>query len=246
MTKDEQARARLVEFAQGCASTWTERSPDSAEAYRQASRIRAGMKRHTAGSWCAAGLTAAMEDAGLVVPAPGTPARRGAVALLDFVGQAQGTERGTLPQWVALPFDVRRGIATHAGLHASVSNARPGDVIAWLQNKAPEEWLVVDNEMHAFHRIDRSMCGKLSGQHARPGKAARCSSCVWETRKGHVALVVAVESWRIGTVGWNEGPSPGRVQMRWLVRDPAKQPPSKTVLYRRPGGIYGIARPVAR
>jgi hypothetical protein len=253
MNKDEQARARLVEIAIGCAYTWAERALESAEAYRQASRIRAGMKHHTSGSWCAAGLTAAMEDAGLVVPAPGTPARRGAVALLDFVG------------------GFRVGQLSHYPIEKQIELAQPGDIIAWLQNKPPAEWLHVNGEQHAFatKEMPRSMCGKAgraTSLHLPAGK--RCSSCVWDTRKGHVALIVAVDDESITAVGWNEGPSPGRVMKRRLWRDPQKVctgcnistadihcqwyglrhtvTRTSTVPYRRPGGLYGIARPVAR
>lgn len=120
MTKDEQARARLVEIALKTASMWPHMTV-SADAYREKVRTAAGFKNPRKGHWCAAGLTAAMEDAGLVVPAPGTPARRGAVALLDFV--ARGTQS-----------DKSHAIRVHQWL----ADAQPGDVIAWLQHPPPD------------------------------------------------------------------------------------------------------------
>jgi hypothetical protein len=152
-----------------------------------------------------------MEDAGLVVPEPGTSARRGAVALLDFVWQD------------------RAGQLCHYPLEGQLAHAQPGDIIAWLQHP--------------------------------PGK----DPAGW--RRGHVAVIVAVDDESITTVGWNEGTAPGRVMKRWLWRDhnhivrvtctrngcagcdgwaEKTVPRSSTVLKRRPGGLYGVARPVAR
>lgn len=272
MTKDEQARARLVEVALAAAGTG-----DYCEHLRNTYvvRTKAGFRNPSTGSWCAAGLTAAMEDAGLVVPAPGTPARRGAVALLDWVGEQPGATAN------------RVALGKHAAQRA-LEHAQPGDVIAWLQNKAPEEWrhLSEAHEAHAFRTAESSisMCAKISryGTFEMSRGMKRCSSCVWETRKGHVALIVGVAENSIWTVGWNEGAAPGRVIKRQLWRDPeqacvdcyergsgkilvripntnrtekrtcpsckgtGRVPRSSTVLYRRPGGLYGIARPVAR
>jgi hypothetical protein len=209
MTRDEQARARLVEIAHeyarpGSAGMWA--------GMADVVRARAGFRDPSKGSWSAAGLTAAMEDAGLVVPAPGTPARRGAVALLEFVIDDFEGDR--------IPLDV----------------AQPGDIIAWLQ-------------------------------HPQPDPAG------W--RRGHVAVIVAVDAESVTTVGWSEGAAPGRVMMRRLWRTEfhacatcdgdgfigspytgernqcrqckgnGRVPRSSTVIWRRPGGIYGIARPVA-
>ena len=85
-------------------------------------------------------------------------------------------------------------------------------------------------------------------------------------------MIVKVDDESITTVGWNEGPSPGRVMMRRLWRDPERKCEicggvgcsgdgvvkpcprckgtgrvlrSATVLWRRDGGLRGIARPVA-
>lgn len=265
MTKDEQARARLVEIALEVA-----RKPDpmvQALADPFTLRQRAGMKDPKRGHWCAAGLTAAMDIAGLVVPAPGTPARRGAVALLDFVWAGDsGLSHDRMARW-------------------SSGDLAPGDVIAWLQNKAPAEWLLGDGQRHAFATMTapRSMCGRAVRSDCFPyATLGRCSSCVWETRKGHVALIVAVDDESLTTVGWNEGAAPGRVMKRGLWRDPQRLcdtckgrgilpnttggmghtlyadcpeckhprglvPRSSTVLHRKPNGLlYGIARPVAR
>lgn len=259
---DEQARQRLVEIALRCVqhpkcsncegvgecsmchSTGTKPLTIPAEVRR-----RAGFRDISAGSWCAAGLTAAMEDAGLLVPAPGTPARRGAIALLDFVAD-HGIE-----------------VANFEEEH----EPQPGDIIAWKQRLSPQEWLGA----HAFatQASAHSLCGKvhrMQRQKFRDGE--RCSSCVWETRKGHVALIVAVDEESLTTVGWNEGPSPGRVMMRrlwrqepgrchnarwqgggnygcpvecWVCKGTGIVKPSSTVIARKQGMIYGIARPVA-
>jgi hypothetical protein len=228
MPKDEQARAMLVKIALECAAAGKDGDicplcdPLTA-------RRRAGFRDPSKGSWGAAGLTAAMEDAGLLAPAPGTPARRGAIALADFVAS---TGCNVLPrvigqQWVAgTPND---------GTFAK--QPEPGDIIAWLQHPPPDP-------------------------------------AGW--RRGHVAVIVAVDDESIATVGWGEGPKPGRVMMRQLWRDPERKcegcagvacwtdpkdglvkpcptckgtgrpPRSSTVLWRCPGGLYGIARPVAR
>jgi hypothetical protein len=210
-----QARARLVEIALEtvthpmCPACTDSRVGCEGMEWRPlacavAVRKRAGFRDPSKGSWCAAGLTAAMEDAGLVVPDPGTPARRGAVALLDFVsknGQAI----------------LNRG----SHFETTIDLAHPGDIIAWLQHPPPDP-------------------------------------AGW--RRGHVAVIVAVDDESITTVGWDEGAAPGRVMMRRLWRDPErtevnrvvlnryekrKVPRSSTVLWRRPGGLYGVARPVA-
>jgi hypothetical protein len=248
-TPDGQARARLVEIALGCADTWPERSAGSQEAYRQAARIRAGMKRHINGSWCAAWLTAAMEDAGLVVPPPGTPARREAIALLDFVAGAGDQHRHKVLEW-----------------------AQPGDVIVWLQHPPPvaEVWRYQHGWSHLFlHDKDVSVCGKATRALAAGPMGEHCAPCAWYTHQGHVAVIVAVDDESITTVGGNEGPKPGRVMKRRLWRDFARPCPrcrgwrnghaqcpmcrggmivalTATVLWRRPGGLYGVARPVAR
>lgn len=223
MTKgsnDEQARARLVEIALAAATRakFGGMTPDPLT-FPEGVRRRAGFKNPRTGSWCAAGLTAAMEDAGLVVPAPGTSARRGAVALLDFVF-FHATERALkFPNGVK-PTTPLTDILDERITEGSIA---PGDIIAWLQHP--------------------------------PGK----DPAGW--RRGHVALIVAVDGESITTVGWNEGAAPGRVMRRRLWRDEfgpwvyspeferdirSKRPRSSTVLYRRPGGIYGIVRPVAR
>lgn len=218
-------------------------------------RSRAGFRDPSKGSWCAAGVTAVMEDAGLLVPAPGTPARRGAIALLDWVIAHGDGERGRF----------------------STSYAQPGDIIAWKQDPEPEEWLYVYGLQHAFatRGSQRSMCGEADRPTARHTETGtRCSDCVWATRKGHVALIVKVDEESVTTVGWNEGVSPGRVMMRRLWRDTDRpcamcagsgrhhvktsygdhvawtecrktEPRASTVLWRRPGGLYGMARPVA-
>jgi hypothetical protein len=205
MTEDEQARARLVEISEKDAALWLrDLSAYEKEYERRELRQRAGLRDPSKGSWCTAGITAAMEDAGLVVPKPKTPARRGAIALLDFVWRSHRL--------------MADGIV-------DVAACRPGDIIAWLQHLPPDPkgW-----------------------------------------RRGHVAVIVAVDDVSITTVGWNEGPKPGRVMKRRLwLRDDADVPqpspptlrhdgyfraplPHETVLWRRPGGLYGIARPVAR
>lgn len=269
MTHDDQARQRLVEIALQAARTPMRHTgicrgecviEPVCVAY--AARQLAGFKDPKKGHWCAAGLTAAMAKAGLLVPAPGTPARRGAIALLDFV-----IEHGAV-EW---PF-----ISSNREDH--VRDAKPGDIIAWKQNPEPAEWLFSAGTIHAFAGRDsaRSMCVKAPRAGAvYMGKGERCSSCVWETRKGHVALIVETDDESLVTVGWNEGPSPGRVMMRRLWRDHdtrctacdgtgyggGQYEPSdpvctvcrgrrtvarsSTVLWRRPGGLYGVARPVA-
>lgn len=195
MTKDEQARDRLVEIAQERQEEWSRMRASAQAELRDGYRIRAGFKNPRKGHFCAAGLTAAMEDAGLVVPAPGTPARRGAVALLDFVwaGDA-GLSHDRMARW-------------------SSGDIAPGDIIAWLQyppGKDPAGW-----------------------------------------RRGHVAMIVAVDDESLTTVGWNEGAAPGRVMRRRLWRkhymEVPRVPPQNTVLHRKSKGmLYGIARPVAR
>jgi hypothetical protein len=223
MSKDEQARARLVEIALQCAAADDD---DTCPLCDPATvRSRASFRDPSKGHWGAAGLTAAMDDAGLVVPAPGTPARRGAIALADFVASTgcNVLSRVIGQQWVAgTPND---------GTFAK--QPEPGDIIAWLQHPSPDP-------------------------------------AGW--RRGHVAVIVAVDDESITTVSWNEGPKPGRVMMRRLWRDLNKgcldcggmgrryKPSgvcmacrgegfvarSSTVPWRRPGGLYGIARPVAR
>lgn len=210
--RDEQARQRLVEIALKEAETWPRLSAYEQEFERREVRQMADLRDPSKGSWCAAGLTAAMDQAGLVVPAPGTPARRGAIALLDFLHEQRGAT--TVAQRsigkIIVPDDWQTTIA-------------PGDIIAWLQHPPPDQkgW-----------------------------------------RRGHVAVIVAVDDDSLTTVGWNEGPSPGRVMLRRLWRDaeheiqvPCIHPQcagcvrtpraAETVLWRRPGGLYGIARPVA-
>jgi hypothetical protein len=203
MTKDEQARARLVEIALDVADGPIEYNP-MRDPF--AMRLRAGFRDPSKGHWCAAGLAAAMEDAGLVVPEPGTPARRGAIALFDFVVAT------------AAPGGL---VVGRAGYPDDLAPAQPGDIIAWLRHPPPDP-------------------------------------AGW--RRGHVAVIVAVDDESVTTVGWNEGPSPGRVMMRRLWREHVyfepqehphsvhvkKHPRSSTVLWRRLGGLYGIARPVAR
>lgn len=203
--RDEQARQRLVEFALATAKAaecelqergWCKCEED-AILLAGADYVRrlAGFKDSSKGHWCAAGLTAAMAQAGLLVPAPGTPARRGAIALLDWVARSPGL-------LVARP--------DADGIPMYFVDAQPGDIIAWLQHPPPDP-------------------------------------AGW--RRGHVAVIVATDSESITTVGWNEGPRPGRVMLRRLWRKPHYEvpmvPPQNTVLLRRPGGLYGIARPVA-
>lgn len=254
MTPDEQARARLVEIALREAELWPHMSHGTPEAYAYRTRKLAGFRDPSHGSWCAAGLTAAMDDAGLVVPAPGTPARRGAIALLDFV-----TVHGAV-EWPL--------ISSNREDH--IRYAQPGDIIAWLQHPPPEEWRQYGDVLHAFApHAAKSMCdlrnranGALSGMGALAipsHQTTKCSACSWETRKGHVAVIVAVDDDSLTTVGWNEGPKPGRVIKRRLWRDPERRtivtlpsgaemeryvPRASTVLWRRPGGLRGIARPV--
>lgn len=261
MTKDEQARQRLVEIALVAAETPMRHTglcrgecviEPVCVAY--AARQRAGFHDPKKGSWCAAGLTAAMEDAGLLVPPPGTPARRGAIALLDFVAQRGSVSRTP---------------------DAAMAMARPGDIIAWLQHpqQPATAWRYVDGQSHLFlGPSPHSVCTLVMRQRASGPRGQRCSSCVWYTRQGHVAVIVAVDDDSITTVGWNEGPAPGRVMMRRMWRGMAPgcrtcgghgrrykpsgicdhcngegiEPRSTTVLWRRPGGLYGLARPVAR
>lgn len=254
-SKDEQARQRLVEIALKEAKMWPDLSAFEQEFERREVRQMAGFKNPAIGHWCAAGITAAMAQAGLRVPAPGTPARRGAIALLDWVA--------TLPGAVADRADVIGPVTP-----MTIALAQPGDIIAWKQNPDPASWMFNARDWlrHAFAEAKsmQSMCGKMdraSGVYL--GGRKRCSSCAWGTRKGHVAVIVATDSEYITTVGWNEGPSPGRVMMRRLWRDTSKiewrhgegewsrakfareVPRSSTVLWRRDGGLAGIARPVA-
>jgi hypothetical protein len=256
----ELARQRLVEIALECAV-----DPDLVIANATAVRTRAGFRDPCKGSWSAAGLAAAMEDAGLVAPEPGTQARRQSIALLDFVAAQSGA---------------RAEFAGDSALRpGAIRDAKPGDIIAWLQHQVPAaaQWMrpISGPVAHLFLPNARlSVCGKLARESSpMPSKAKdRCSSCVWYTRQGHVAVIVAVDDESITTVGWGEGPKPGRVMMRRLWRDLNKgcldcggmgrryKPSgvcmtcrgegfvarSSTVLWRRPGGLYGIARPVAR
>jgi hypothetical protein len=276
MTRDEQARARLVEIALECAM-----ASDAGDVCplcdASTTRRRAGLRDPSKGSWSAAGLTAAMEDAGLVVPAPGTEARRRAIALLDFVTLSN--------PWPGVPRGYRLG---------DPDKAQPGDVIAWLQHPPPDpmDWrlVVASGESHLFRGRDSTLsaCGAVSFADVRKpvisGRVNRCESCARTMRRGHVAVIVAADDESITTVGWGEGPKPGRVMMRQLWRDPERRcgacfgegrvpvarrgavgqmepgptamcaecngvgrvPRSSTVLRRRPGGLYGIARPVAR
>jgi hypothetical protein len=243
MPKDEQARAMLVEIALECAAVGKDGDicplcdPLTA-------RRRAGFRDPSKGSWGAAGLTAAMEDAELVVPAPGTEARRRSIALLDFVAS---TGSNVLPRVIGQPW---ASDAPNDGTFAK--QPEPGDIIAWLQ-----------------HPIPSSMLQSPTAYQEAAG---------W--RRGHVAVIVAVDSESITTVGWNEGPAPGRVMMRRLWRAAERPcaecdgvgnifrrvdygtgtyecegcrgkavqtaPLSSTVPWRRHGGLYGIARPVAR
>jgi hypothetical protein len=210
-----------------------------------------------------------MEDAGLVVPEPGTPARRGAIALMDWVIRDGGG----------------RFVAETARF---VRETQSGDVIGWLQHPMPDpmDWrfVVWSGESHLFRGRDSTLsaCGAVSFADVRKpkisGRVNRCASCAWSTRKGHVAVIVAVDDDSITTVGWGEGPKPGRVMKQRLWRDSGHQcgacsgagiveriddgmirdcvcdtckgrkvvARSSTVLWRRPGGLYGIARPVAR
>jgi hypothetical protein len=255
MTHDEQARARLVEIALQAVKEAGDNPPRlhslaNADYVRQ----RAGFKNPANGSWCAAGLTAGMDDAGLVVPAPGTPARRGAIALLDFVAALPG------PQDYLKLHNGGLLIPRLAGAMLSEMIAKgdcaPGDIIAWLQHShpQPEEWRMFRGVLHAFAvSAAKSMCdvrSRENGALAIPdGRTKKCSACAWETRKGHVAVIVAVDDESVTTVGWNEGPSPGAVQMRKLWRQQRDGDVllerAMTVLWRRPGGLYGVARPVA-
>jgi hypothetical protein len=149
----------------------------------------------------------------------------------------------------------------------------PGDIIAWLQHPRPDLWMQVADVQHAFAAVSSrlSMCDKGPFQTPWPGNGARCESCARKTRKGHVAVIVAVDDESITTVGWGEGSKPGRVMMRQLWRDQERScvvcvgfglkgadrkmcrscnglpvPRSSTVLWRFDGGLHGIARPVAR
>lgn len=260
-SKDEHARQRLVEIALYKANGATNDPTIEALHARQRARFRDPSK----GSWCAAGLTAAMEDAGLLVPAPGTPARRGAIALLDWV-----TPRG----------DGCRLIPGLEWRNVLRWPAQPGDIIAWLQHPPPASWMFSrrDGRRHAFATSSSlaSVCSRVDRDRAvYLQNGEQCPDCRWYTRKGHVAVIVAVDDKSITTVGWNEGPAPGRVMMRRLWRDHDTRcaacdgtgygggqyepsdpvctvcrgrktvPRSSTVLWRRPGGLYGIARPVA-
>lgn len=232
--KDDQARQRLVEIAletaahipcPGCRAGECNGTEWRPLACAVAVRKLAGFKNPSTGSWCAAGLTAAMDKAGLLVPAPGTPARRGAIALLDFVAERPtlAVRRGgmptpllLLPEWLA-----------------------PGDIIAWLQHPPPDPagWrrghvaviVKVDDEslttvgwnegnapgrvmMRRLWRSDTKQCGECGGS----GSVMR--------RMEHGTGVYECEACR--------------------GRKVIARPRSSTVLWRRPGGLYGIARPV--
>lgn len=294
MTRDEQARQRLVEIAlraveqpecEACRGQgYVERLYDGMIAdyaceecwglkldplcLPNVVRSRAGFKNPRAGHWCAAGLTAAMAQAGLLVPAPGTPARRGAIALLDWVAEQPGAT-------------ANRVALGKTAAQRALDGAQPGDILAWLQHPRGEWRRKPGDELrHAFSVSENdyrnSLCGEVNYHDthvAGPGKS--CKACAWGTRKGHVAVIVATDSESITTVGWSEGPRPGRVMMRRLLRDggacaesaclastgvaglPCRlgyaprsscqwyRPRSSTVLWRRPGGLYGIARSVA-
>jgi hypothetical protein len=273
---DEHARARLVEIALDDAFMWRSlKDQTHMSLIRQVIRKSAAIKGNTSSSWCAAGLTDAMDRAGLAVPAPGTPARRGAVALLDFVF-AHATERA-----LRFPDGVKPATPVDKILDERIKEGSiaPGDIIAWLQH-APATWLYLsggtdryrDGMQHAFQKdyqyvLDVSMCGKArKAPCVRPNPSTpgpQCPDCVAATRRGHVAVIVAVDDESITTVGWSEGPKPGSVMMRRLWRDPeheipvpcthpscsgcVRMPrPAETVMARKHGLLYGIARPVAR
>lgn len=241
MTRDEQARARFVEIALSCAAGWAttraeaaeaghpDRSPLTTHERRFESRfvrVRAGFPGPSTGPWNAAGLTAAMEDAGLVVPDPGTTARREAIALLDFV-QRYGD--GVVAPWI-VPWMLQEG-----KIHP-LDGAKPGDIIAWLQHPMP------------------------AGMRRVPPPYQEAAG--WH-EGSHVAVIVAVDDESITTVGWDEGPAPGRVMKRRLWRTltcvacrhdasckrcdgRGKHEHADTLLHRCDGGLYGVARPVAR
>jgi hypothetical protein len=242
MSCNKQARARLVEIATKDAALWQrDLSAYEQEFERREARQRAGFPDPAKGHWAAAGITAAMEDAGLLVPSPGTPARRGAIALMDWLHGPLSSSSNATASVVA------RGHYDKPEDLLSLLPPEPGDIIAWLQNPIP------------------------SGMRHTP--AAYQEAAGW--RRGHVAVIVAVDDESLTTVGWGEGPKPGRVMMRRLWRDSNRpcamcagsgrhhvktsygdhvawtecrktEPRSSTVLWRRPGGLYGIARPMAR
>jgi hypothetical protein len=235
MSKDEQARARLVEIALDDEFMWRSlKDPTHMSLIRQVIRKSAGFKDTTAGSWSAAGLTDAMDRAGLVVPAPGTEARHRSIALLDWLyGPLLGPSNAAV-------FVVACGFHDKPDDLLSLLPPEPGNIIAWLQHPIPPGML--------------------------QSPAAYQEAAGW--RRGHVAVIVAVDDESLTTVGWGEGPKPGRVMMRRLWRDAKRDcdcmgygmyggaicecrgtgtvPRSSTVLWRRAGGLYGVARPVAR
>jgi hypothetical protein len=269
MSCNKQARARLVEIAIDVAARPKCRDCDGTGNYMLGTapnacgacdgsawrpmadafkvRHRAGMNP-CKGPWAAAGITAAMEDAGLLVPSPGTPARRGAIALLDWIA-----ERGN-------GFLVAGGRPPDSLSHEfGIEEWRPllpGDIIAWLQHPPPNPAGWRSGHVAVIVAVDDESITTVGwSEGPKPGSVMmrrlwrdanatqRCRTChgagCYQTQKGTRKPYV-----RDGGV---HNP-PGRVIDCGKCRKTGQVavPRSSTVLWRRPGGLYGIARPVAR
>lgn len=126
--RDAQARAKLLELAleaaaaipcPGCAAGECDGTQWNPLVCPFNIRQRAGFYDPSAGPWSAAGLAAAMEAAGLAVPARGALARRLKMPLFDFVakhGTTIAAKLRTGPQNVV-----------------SIGDPEPGDVIGWMR-----------------------------------------------------------------------------------------------------------------
>lgn len=177
------ARAELVRTALECCRT---QRPEATECRRDG-----GARDVFEGNWCAYGMSRLLERCGFRAPDPGTSARRGARALVRWLGEDGGRRvyRETSRSWCE---------TESQALHP-LWLMRPGDVIAWWADPERKDW------------------------------------------RGHVALYVgpgASDPAKHGLVGANERLPDGSTGWRY------SEVTTRELVFRRPGGIYGIARPV--
>lgn len=150
LTRDEQARTWLVEIARGCAAAVGADLMDRCPLCDpQMVRAGAGFPDSMSGPWDAAGLAAAMADAGLVVPAAGTEARREAIALLDFVVH------------VAAGRLLADRHSPHSEIEAAIATTQPGDIIAWRNPDHVAVIIAVDDDSITIVEWDE---GKAPGR----------------------------------------------------------------------------------
>lgn len=156
-------------------------------------RREGGDPTPTEGNWCAYGMSLLLERCGFRAPPPGTRARRGARALVRWIGEEGGRWVYSPSEWTPANLDyVSRDGTLLLYLH-------PGDVIAWWADPERKDW------------------------------------------RGHVAMYVgqgANDPSKHGLVGANELLRDG--SFGWRYAEVA----TRALVFRRPGGIYGIARPV--